>query len=183
MLRPKLRTHAAKFPPKSVRLFMKKLRRIEILIGGERIKFDPREEISLTNAPLSDIMAIHSEQVAFWYYHLAMAKKHLRRMQHEYDELYARFYITYQDKLEVESNGKYVNDAIVSANVVSHDSIIEAQRVLDNAKDAVDAIESLVTALEHRKSVMMSLGAQFREEGKSTRIVVGSHLLGKHRKE
>jgi len=163
--------------PKSVkRLRNRKVmpRYIVVDDGCGETSFDVAKELSFDHTSLSDTFMVHHEQQLYWGRLLAQAKSHLRQQRDNLKDAEDLAFIKlrnfydaeYQKPSNVDPNPK--TDGYCRAQSTWDDDVQRIRKEVRKAEEAVDALQSIVTAFEHRRSGLMSAGAYQRDDLKGS---------------
>jgi len=135
---------------------------ITIKIGDKEYKTNYQEEIKISRETLDDDMIVQSALYAWYAVLAAMLDEEvgIKKLKHEVSE--AQLYDEYRRKLQDE--GVRVTEKAVESAVKQDERYISSSLELAEAKKNKKVFDAIVEAFEHRKEMLINLGAKFRRE-------------------
>lgn len=134
--------------------------------GVGAVVFNYAESFSLTKDRLSDNMAEHSENYAFWRYALSRLRESLREYESELNECESRVYLQERDKFLSElpkGMQQYPSDQFLRARVSSNQTIRALRAEVLRIRSDVELAQAITESLDDRRSALINLGADARK--------------------
>ena len=129
-------------------------------IAGVRINL--RDELAVDAGNLSKEFEHQTERAGFWRYKRAVALRKLQRSESELEELEATRFIQYLNLYN--QKGETYTDFLIKQEVRCDERVIEKREEVLIARNQFQILDAICVAFEHRKSSLISLGAEQRDE-------------------
>lgn len=125
-------------------------------------KYDLNDEVMIDEDNLNEHYINQIEKVMAWGRLKASEHSRLRRLEDELDELTNLRFIQFRQLYEEEDRD--FTDSLLRAEVASNEDVVKMRKEVRKARAKVDALAVICNVLEHRKSMLLQLGATNRRE-------------------
>lgn len=130
--------------------------------GDKLIKFDIPEVFALDEANLSNDMMSQAALYAFFAAKLAEAEKELAKVEFTLDMEYAKADEDF--RLDLDTNNRKYTEAVIKSLITRDESYQKVKNKQIEAQYVVDLLKAIVKALQMRAEMLISLGANMRQE-------------------
>jgi len=130
------------------------------LANGKVKEFDLNEELAVSEETLEDDFMNQAGKYAWWATLAEIAKNKKERMEAELDEAEAEADRRVRDILELD--GVKITEALVKSRIKLDEDYKTAVNNVLEAKKYASILDKVVKALEHRKEMLISVGAHLR---------------------
>lgn len=132
------------------------------LADGSIVTFNALEELAISEDTLSNDFMEQAGKYAWWATLAETAKAHRDNLEAIMDKVEAEADTRVRKKLDVE--GIKITESLVKSRIKLDEQYQESLKAYVKAKKNASIIEKIVRAFDHRKEMLISLGAHLREE-------------------
>jgi len=135
---------------------------VSVKIGGKTHVFDAQKSLPVIGNNFEDTLRRHSDEYYYWREKRDKIKKKLRSLKFQHETLYTELYWKSFNVAEKEYN--FVSGKVIEGLMrlfSEFETLTNLKSKLMRLEDELDKLESIVCAIEHRKT-MLNLLVQLR---------------------
>lgn len=136
---------------------------IPVRLANGKVKvLNVSEELAITEATLTEDYMEQAGKYAWWATLAESAKAHRDKKEIDRDKAEAR--ADKRVRKELELDGMKITESLVKSRIKLDDEYLEAVAEYNKAKKNATILEKISRAFDHRKEMLISVGAQLRED-------------------